>query len=74
MKHSNSTHKLYISLSEGEAGVGGVLIADSVLNNTQVSLTISPTSLMPDQVRRTEHTRDWIFIPVDFEQLRKVFR
>ena len=59
LEHSNSTHKLYISLSEaGE--VGGVVIADSLLNKTEQ--------------RKTEHRRDWIFIPVEFEQLRKVFR
>ena len=59
LEHSNSTHKLYISLSEvGE--VGGVVLPDNLLNNTEL--------------RKTEHRRDWIFIPVDFEQLRKVFR
>ena len=59
LAHSNSTHKLYISLSE-VGGVAGVLIADNLLNSTEL--------------RKTEHRRDWIFIPVDFEQLRKVFR
>ena len=59
LEHSNSTHKLYVSLSKaGE--VGGVVIADNLLNSTEL--------------RKTEHRRDWIFIPVDFDQLRKVFR
>ena len=59
LEHSNSTHKLYVSLSEA-GGVGGEVIADNLLNTTEL--------------RKTEHRRDWIFIPVEFEQLRKVFR
>ena len=59
LEHSNSTHKLYISLSEA-GGVGGVVLADNLLNSTEL--------------RKTEHRRDWIFIPVDFDQLSKVFR
>ena len=39
LEHSNSTHKLYVSLSQG--GLRGVVIADSVLNNTQVSSLFS---------------------------------
>ena len=64
LAHSNSSHSLYLALNYntgmGEQDVRGVMIEETRLNSTLV--------------KSTEHTRDWILLPVTFKQLRKVFR
>jgi len=69
LAHSNSSHSLYLALNYAglpgvgpgqDQGVHGVMIEEDSLNS--------------NLVKSTEHTRDWILLPVTFKQLRKVFR
>jgi len=61
LAHSNSTHSLYIRLEPGKKGkVSGIYIANNKLNTTKE--------------KAEEHRRDWILLPVSFNQLTQVFR
>ena len=66
LAHSNASHSLYLALGPAPGPAPSVQGVEGVL--------VREDSAATARAQSTEHARDWILLPVTFQQLKQVFR
>ena len=66
LAHSNASHSLYLALGPAPGPAPSVQGVEGVM--------VREDSAATARAQSTEHARDWILLPVTFQQLKQVFR